>query len=137
MTTSTEYLWFNTKKRQEFIRITDEVAAAVKKSGVKEGMVLVSAMHITAAVYVNDWESGLIDDFQVWLEKLAPSGLDYRHHQTGEDNADAHLKRTLMGHQVILPITAGKLDLGPWEQVFYAEFDGQRKKRVVIKVMGE
>ena len=137
MTTATEYLWFNTKKRQEFIRITDEVASVVKKSGVKEGMVLVSAMHITAAVYVNDWESGLIEDFQVWLEKLAPSGLDYQHHQTGEDNADAHLKRTLMGHQVILPITAGKLDLGPWEQVFYAEFDGQRKKRVVIKVMGE
>jgi secondary thiamine-phosphate synthase enzyme len=137
MTTATEYLWFNTKKRQEFIRITDEVASVVKKSGVKEGMVLVSAMHITAAVYVNDWESGLIEDFQVWLEKLAPSGLDYHHHQTGEDNADAHLKRTLMGHQVILPITAGKLDLGPWEQVFYAEFDGQRKKRVVIKVMGE
>jgi secondary thiamine-phosphate synthase enzyme len=137
MTTTTDYLWFNTKKRQEFVRITDEVAAAVKKSGVKEGMVLVSAMHITAAVYVNDWENGLIDDFQTWLEKLAPSGLDYRHHHTGEDNADAHLKRTLMGHQVILPITAGKLDLGPWEQVFYAEFDGQRKKRVVIKVMGE
>ena len=137
MTTATEYLWFNTKKRQEFVRITDEVASVVKKSGVKEGMVLVSAMHITAAVYVNDWESGLIEDFQVWLERLAPSGLDYRHHQTGEDNADAHLKRTLMGHQVILPITAGKLDLGPWEQVFYAEFDGQRKKRVVVKVMGE
>jgi len=137
MTTATEYLWFNTKKRQEFIRITDEVASVVKKSGVKEGMVLVSAMHITAAVYVNDWESGLIDDFQVWLEKLAPAGLDYKHHQTGEDNADAHLKRTIMGHQVTLPITAGKLDLGPWEQVFYAEFDGQRKKRVVIKVMGE
>ena len=137
MKTSTDYLWFNTKKRQEFIRITDEVASVVKKSGVKEGMVLVSAMHITAAVYVNDWESGLIDDFQVWLEKLAPAGLDYRHHQTGEDNADAHLKRTLMGHQVILPITSGKLDLGPCEQVFYAEFDGQRKKRVVVKVMGE
>jgi len=137
MTTATEYLWFNTKKRQEFVRITDEVAAVVKKSGVKEGMVLVSAMHITAAVYVNDWESGLIEDFQVWLEKLAPLGLDYRHHQTGEDNADAHLKRTLMGHQVILPITGGKLDLGPWEQVFYAEFDGQRRKRVVVKVMGE
>ena len=137
MKISTEYLWFNTKKRQEFIRITDEVAAAVKKSGVQEGMVLVSAMHITAAVYVNDWESGLIEDFQVWLEKLAPAGLDYRHHQTGEDNADAHLKRTLMGHQVIVPITGGKLDLGPWEQVFYAEFDGQRKKRVVLKVMGE
>ena len=133
----TDYLWFNTKKRQEFVRITDEVAKIVEKSKVKEGMVLVSAMHITAGVYVNDWESGLIDDFQVWLEKLAPSGLDYRHHQTGEDNADAHLKRTIMGHQVMLPITAGKLDLGPWEQVFYAEFDGQRRKRVVVKVMGE
>ena len=100
-------------------------------------MVLVSAMHITAAVYVNDWEDGLIHDFQVWLEQLAPSGLDYRHHRTGEDNADAHLKRTLMGHQVILPITADKLDLGPWEQVFYAECDGQRRKRVVVKVMAE
>jgi secondary thiamine-phosphate synthase enzyme len=133
----TDYLWFNTKKRQEFVRITDDVAAIVKKSGVVEGMVLVSAMHITAAVYVNDWEDGLINDFQEWLEKLAPAGLDYQHHQTGEDNADAHLKRTLMGHQIILPITAGKLDLGPWEQVFYAEFDGQRKKRVVVKVMGE
>jgi secondary thiamine-phosphate synthase enzyme len=137
MTTVTDYLWFNTKKRQEFVRITDEVASVVKKSGVKEGIVLVSAMHITASVYVNDWEGGLIEDFQIWLEKLAPSGLDYRHHQTGEDNADAHLKRTLMGHQVLLPITAGKLDLGPWEQVFYAEFDGQRRKRVVVKVIGE
>jgi secondary thiamine-phosphate synthase enzyme len=137
MKVHTDYLWFNTKQRQEFIRITDEVGAAVTKSGVREGMVLVSAMHITAAVYVNDWEDGLIQDFQTWLERLAPSGLDYRHHQTGEDNADAHLKRTLMGHQVLLPITDGKLDLGPWEQVFYAEFDGQRKKRVVVKVMGE
>ena len=136
MPVTTDYLFFNTATRQEFIRITDEVAAIVKKSGVKEGMVLVSAMHITAGVYVNDWENGLIQDFQVWLEKLAPSGLAYKHHQTGEDNADAHLKRTLMGHQVMLPITAGKLDLGPWEQVFYAEFDGQRKKRVVVKVMG-
>jgi secondary thiamine-phosphate synthase enzyme len=133
----TDYLWFNTKQRQEFIRITDDVARIVDASGVKEGMVLVSAMHITAAVYVNDWEDGLIQDFQVWLEKLAPAGLPYRHHQTVEDNADAHLKRTLMGHQVIVPITRGKLDLGPWEQVFYAEFDGQRKKRVVVKVMGE
>jgi thiamine phosphate synthase YjbQ (UPF0047 family) len=114
MNVFTDYLRFNTKKRQEFVRITDKIAAIVKKSGVKEGTVLVSAMH----------------------EKLAPAGLDYRHHQTGEDNADAHLKRTIMGHQVVLPITAGKLDLGPWEQVFYAEFDGQRKKRVVIKVMG-
>lgn len=132
----TDYLFFNTKKHQEFIRITDEIAAIVKKSGVKEGTVLVSAMHITAGVYVNDNESGLIHDFGVWLEKLAPAGLDYRHHQTGEDNADAHLKRTIMGHQVTLPITDGKLDLGPWEQVFYAEFDGQRRKRVVVKVMG-
>ncbi len=136
MKTFTDYLWFNTEKRQQFIRITDEVAAAVKTSGVQDGLVLVSAMHITSGVYVNDWEDGLIEDFQVWLEKLAPAGLNYRHHQTGEDNADAHLKRTIMGHQVVLPITGGKLDLGPWEQVFYAEFDGMRKKRVVVKVMG-
>jgi secondary thiamine-phosphate synthase enzyme len=132
----TEYLFFNTKRRQEFVRITDEIAAIVQKSGVTEGTVLVSAMHITAGVFVNDWEDGLIHDFQAWLEKLAPAGLDYRHHQTGEGNADAHLKRTIMGHQVILPITKGALDLGPWEQAFYAEFDGQRKKRVVVKVMG-
>ena len=136
MLVHTDYLWFTTKKRQEFIRITDEVAAIVRTSGVKDGTVLVSAMHITAGVYVNDWENGLIHDFQVWLEQLAPAGLDYRHHQTGEDNADAHLKRTIIGHQVVLPITGSKLDLGPWEQVFYAEFDGQRKKRVVVKVMG-
>ena len=136
MLVHTDYLWFNTKTRQEFIRITDEIAAIVRKSGVKDGTVLVSAMHITAGVYVNDWENGLIHDFQEWLEKFAPAGLDYRHHQTGEDNADAHLKRTLMGHQVVLPITGSQLDLGPWEQVFYAEFDGQRKKRVVVKVMG-
>jgi secondary thiamine-phosphate synthase enzyme len=133
----TDYLWFNTKKRQEFVRITDQISDVVTRSGIQEGMVLVSAMHITAGVYVNDWESGLIEDFQVWLEKLAPSGLNYRHHQTGEDNADAHLKRTIMGHQVMVPITKGSLDLGPWEQVFYAEFDGQRKKRVIVKVMGE
>jgi secondary thiamine-phosphate synthase enzyme len=132
----TDYLVFNTKKRQEFVRITDEIAAIVKTSTVKDGTVLVSAMHITSGVFVNDWEDGLIHDFQAWLEKLAPAGLDYRHHQTGEDNADAHLKRTIMGHQVVLPITDGALDLGPWEQVFYAEFDGQRKKRVVVKVMG-
>ena len=136
MKTFTDYLWFNTKARQEFVRITDQVAAVVAKSGVVDGTVLVSAMHITSGVYVNDWEDGLIADFQEWLEKLAPAGLDYRHHRTGEDNADAHLKRTIMGHQVVLPITAGKLDLGPWEQVFYAEFDGRRRKRVVIKVMG-
>ena len=137
MATRTEYLWFETKKRQEFIRITDEVADIVCRSGITEGMVLVSAMHITAGVYVNDWENGLIHDFQVWLDKLAPSELEYRHHQTGEDNADAHLKRTIMGHQVVVPITAGTPDHGPWEQVFYAEFDGQRRKRVVVKVMGE
>jgi secondary thiamine-phosphate synthase enzyme len=137
MKTRTEYLWFETKKRREFIRITDQVSEIVRKSEVNEGFVLVSAMHITAAVYVNDWEDGLIHDFQVWLEKLAPAGLAYQHHRTGEDNADAHLKRTIMGHQVIVPITGGKLDLGPWEQIFYAEFDGQRKKRVVLKVMGE
>ena len=137
MPVHTDYLWFNTSKRQEIVRITDEVSGIVKSSGVMEGLVLVSAMHITAGVYVNDWESGLISDIQVWLEKLAPAGLPYRHHQTGEDNADAHLKRTVMGHQVLLPITGGALDLGPWEQVFYAEFDGQRRKRVVVKVMGE
>ena len=132
----TDYLWFNTRQRREMVRITDQVAEIVKRSGVREGIVLVSAMHITAGVYVNDWEDGLIHDFEAWLEKLAPSGLDYRHHQTGEDNADAHLKRTIMGHQVMLPITAGRLDLGPWEQVFYAEFDGQRRKRVIVKVIG-
>jgi secondary thiamine-phosphate synthase enzyme len=137
MRTHTDYLWFNTKQRREFVRITDEVARIVQASGVKEGMVLVSAMHITASVFVNDWEDGLLHDFDVWLEKLAPSGQPYRHHQTGEDNADAHLKRMLMGHQVLLPITKGALDLGPWEQVFYGEFDGRRKKRVVVKVMGE
>jgi secondary thiamine-phosphate synthase enzyme len=137
MTVHTDYLWFNTKTRQEFIRITDEVAAVVAKSHVTEGIALVSAMHITSGVYVNDWEDGLIHDFQEWLEKLAPRGRPYQHHQTGEDNADAHLKRTIMGHQVIVPITGGRLDLGPWEQIFYAEFDGQRRKRVIVKVMGE
>ena len=136
MLVHTDYLSFKTQKRQEFVRITDEIAEVVNKSGVKEGTVLVSAMHITSGVFVNDWEDGLIHDFQTWLEKLAPAGRDYRHHQTGEDNADAHLKRTIMGHQVVLPITNGTLDLGPWEQVFYAEFDGRRKKRVIVKVMG-
>ena len=136
MRVHTDYLWFNTKKRQEFVRITDEIARIVTASGVKDGTALVSAMHITAGVFVNDWEDGLIHDFQEWVEKLAPAGLNYRHHLTGEDNADAHLKRTIMGHQVVLPITGGQLDLGPWEQVFYAEFDGQRRKRVIVKVMG-
>ena len=133
----TDYLWFNTQQRREFVRITDDVSRIVKDSGVKEGMALVSAMHITASVFVNDWEDGLLHDFDVWLEKLAPAGLPYRHHQTGEDNADAHLKRTIMGHQVLVPITKGALDLGPWEQIFYGEFDGRRRKRVVVKVMGE
>ncbi len=132
----TEYLWFTTTERQQFVRITDQVRAIVGRSGIGDGMALVSAMHITSGVYVNDWEDGLIEDFQLWLEKLAPAGLPYRHHQTGEDNADAHLKRTVIGHQVLVPITDGTLDLGPWEQIFYAEFDGQRRKRVIVKVMG-
>ncbi|MBX9689980.1 MAG: secondary thiamine-phosphate synthase enzyme YjbQ [Candidatus Obscuribacterales bacterium] len=134
--TYTKYLWFNTKKAKEYIRITDEVAAMVQESGIQEGFVLVSAMHITAGVYINDWESGLIEDIDRWLEKLAPADPSYKHHQTGETNGDAHLKRILINHQVTVPITEGKLDLGPWEQIFYAEFDGQRKKRLVLKAMG-
>jgi secondary thiamine-phosphate synthase enzyme len=133
----TERLTFNTKKHREYIHITPQVEAAVKKSGVQEGMVLVSAMHITAGVYVNDNESGLIEDIDKWLEELAPFREDYHHHDTGETNGDSHLKALLVHHQVILPITDGKLDLGPWQRVFYAEFDGQRPKRLVIKVMGE
>lgn len=133
----TEYLWFNTKKRREYINITREVENAVMKSGVKEGMVLVSAMHITAGVYVNDAESGLIQDIDEWLEKLAPYNPNYKHHRTGEDNGDAHLKSLLIHHEVIVPITDGHLDLGPWQQIYYAEFDGQRRKRVIIKVIGE
>jgi secondary thiamine-phosphate synthase enzyme len=132
----TEYLYFETKKRKELVNITDELARIVHRSGIADGMCLVSAMHITAAIWVNDEESGLKVDLMEWLENLAPEKPGYRHHQTGEDNADAHLKRTLLHHQAILPVTAGKLDLGPWEQVFYAEFDGQRKKRVVVKVLG-
>jgi secondary thiamine-phosphate synthase enzyme len=134
---ATEYLTFETPNRRDYLNITDRVETFVRESGIQHGLCLVNPMHITAAVYVNDWEKGLIADIQDWLEELAPERPDYRHHQTGEDNADAHLKRTVLGHQVILPITAGSLDLGPWEQVFYAEFDGQRKKRVVVKVMGE
>lgn len=134
--TYTTYLWFNTKKTREYIRITDEVAECIKESGIKEGFVLVSAMHITAGVYINDWEDGLIQDIDTWLEKLAPEDPSYKHHRTGETNGDAHLKRILINHQVTVPITEGKLDLGPWEQIFYAEFDGQRKKRVVLKAMG-
>ncbi len=134
---STEYLWFNTEHKRDYINITTEVADAVAKSGVEEGMVLVSAMHITAGVYVNDAESGLIQDIDDWLEELAPFDPDYRHHRTGETNGDAHLKSLLVHHEVIVPITEGQLDLGPWQQIYYAEFDGQRRKRVIIKVLGE
>lgn len=137
MTTHTEYLIFKTEKRTDFINITRKVEEAVRKSGVKDGLALINPMHITAAVYVNDAESGLIEDFKEWLEELAPAKQDYKHHMTGEDNADAHLKRTLMGHQVTMAITHGKLDLGPWEQIYYAEFDGQRQKRVLVKIVGE
>ena len=133
----TDYLWFNTSKHREFINISSDVEAAVQKSGVQEGMVLVSAMHITAAVYVNDADWGLLEDIEEWLQHLAPEAPDYRHHRTGEVNGDAHLKSLLMHHQVILPITNGQLDLGPWQAVYYAEFDGRRRKRVIIKVMGE
>jgi secondary thiamine-phosphate synthase enzyme len=136
MKTLTEYLWFETQKQRELVRVTDTVAQLVKKSGVKEGMVLVSAMHITAGVFVNDNEEGLFEDIWKWLEHLAPEA-DYQHHRTGETNGDAHLKSLLVHHQVIVPITKGLLDLGPWQQIFYAEFDGQRRKRVVVKVMGE
>jgi secondary thiamine-phosphate synthase enzyme len=137
MKSYTEYLWFNTKKQREFINITDEVEKALEKSQIKEGLILVSAMHITAGVYVNDAESGLIADIEEWLEKLAPFRRDYRHHRTGESNGDAHLKNLLIGHEVVVPVTNGKLDFGPWQQVYYAEFDGQRRKRVLIKVIGE
>ena len=137
MKSHTEYLTFHTKKHREYVHITPQVEVAVTKSGVREGMALVSAMHITAGVYVNDNESGLIADIDQWLESLAPFRENYRHHQTGEDNGDSHLKAILVHHQVILPITAGKLDLGTWQRVFYAEFDGQRSKRVIIKVIGE
>lgn len=137
MKAHTEYITFNTRRQREYINITDRVAAEVAKSGVREGMVLVSAMHITAGVWVNDAEDGLIADIDEWLEQLAPFREDYRHHHTGESNGDAHLKSLLVHHQVILPITAGSLDLGPWQQVYYAEFDGRRPKRLIIKVMGE
>lgn len=137
MKSYTEYLWFNTRRKREYINITDRTEEAVKKSGVKEGLVLVSAMHITAGVYVNDDEEGIIQDMDEMLERLAPYRDDYRHHLTGETNADAHLKSLLIHHEVILPITKGGLDLGPWQQVYYAEFDGQRRKRMVIKVIGE
>ena len=137
MATHTEYLKFNTTQKMQFINITTDVEEIVEKSGIQEGLVLVNPMHITSAVYVNDAESGLIQDFKEWLEKLAPVNPNYHHHQTGEDNGDAHIKRQLMGHQVTMAITKGMLDLGPWEQIYYAEFDGQRTKRVLIKIVGD
>lgn len=137
MKVRTEYLTFHTRTHRAYVHITPQVEQIVRNSGVREGMVLVSAMHITAGVYVNDNEAGLIEDIDGWLESLAPFRQDYRHHQTGEDNGDSHLKALLIHHEVIVPITAGKLDFGPWQRIFYAEFDGQRDKRVIVKVMGE
>ena len=135
----TEHLAFSTDRRREFINITPTVEALVEKSGVKEGLCLVNTMHITASVFINDNESGLHADFEEWLEKFAPHEpvSKYRHNLTGEDNADAHLKRTIMGREVVVAITGGRLDFGPWEQIFYGEFDGRRKKRVLVKIIGE
>ncbi len=138
MISVTEHLWFETKKRREYLNITPQVEALVRQSGIREGLCLVNAMHITASVYINDNESGLIEDFDEFLEKIAPYGVErYRHNQTGEDNGDAHLKRQLFGREVVVAVTKGKLDFGPWEQIFYAEFDGKRRKRVLVKVIGE
>ena len=139
MKCKTHYLVFNTKKRVEFINITPQVRSIIKESQVKEGLCLVNAMHISASVFINDNETGLHNDFQKWLEKLAPHDPieQYRHNDTGEDNADAHLKRQVMGREVVVAITNGTLDFGPWEQIFYGEFDGQRSKRVLIKVLGD
>lgn len=136
MKVHTEYLHFQTKQRREMVHITPQIEDIVQRSGIQDGFCLVSAMHITAAIYVNDFEDGLIEDIGEWLEKLAPAGRDYKHHRTGEDNGDAHLKSLLLHQEVTLPITKGKLDLGTWQRVFYAEFDGQRKKRVIVKLMG-
>ena len=133
----TEYLTFHTKNHREYINITQQVETALRKSSIKDGMILVSAMHITAGVYVNDAEDGLIQDIDAWLEGLAPFREDYKHHRTGEDNGDSHLKSLIIHHEVIVPVTSGKLDFGPWQQIYYAEFDGQRSKRVIVKVMGE
>ncbi len=133
----TKYLWFNTKKHREYINITNDVEEALIESKIKEGMILVSAMHITAGVYVNDAENGLISDIDKWLEEIAPFNQNYNHHRTGETNGDSHLKSLLIGHEVIIPVTKGQLDLGTWQQIYYAEFDGQRNKRLLIKVMGE
>jgi len=137
MKAHTKYLWFNTKKHREYINITSEVERALKESKIKEGFILVSVMHITAGVYVNDAEPGIIQDIDEMLERLAPYRPDYHHHHgTGSGNGDAHLKNILTHHQVIVPVTDGGLDLGPWQQIYYAEFDGQRKKRAIIKVVG-
>jgi secondary thiamine-phosphate synthase enzyme len=133
----TEYLTFKTAKKREYVNVTSQVETALRKSGIQEGMILVSAMHITAGVWVNDAEDGLIADIDEWLEGLAPFRQEYRHHRTGETNGDAHLKSLLVHHQVIVPVTGGRLDLGPWQQVYYAEFDGRRSKRMILKVMGE
>ncbi|BFU96323.1 MAG: conserved protein of unknown function [Nitrospira sp.] len=132
-----EEIWFETKARREYINITRQVEAVVRKSGVTEGLVLVNAMHITASVYINDDEAGLLQDYDRFLEDLAPHGASYRHNETGEDNADAHIKRQVMGREVVVAITGGRLDFGPWEQIFYGEFDGRRRKRVLVKVIGE
>ena len=138
MKSYTEYLRFNTKDRREMVNISSRVGDAVKKSGVKEGLCLVNSMHITSSVFINDNEPGLAKDFLSWLEKLAPYGKDkYSHNLTGEDNGDAHLKRTIMGREVVVAITGGALDFGPWEEIFYGEFDGQRPKRVLVKIIGE
>lgn len=137
MKSATEYLWFETEKKRELVHITETVRNIVKESKVDEGFVLVSAMHITASVFVNDLEEGLFQDIWEWLEGIAPFREDYKHHRTGEDNGDAHLKNLIMHHQVIVPITKGELDLGPWQRVFYGEFDGKRRKRVVVKVIGD
>jgi len=135
----TEHLWFETPHRRDYLNITGTVEQLVRKSGVQEGLCLVNAMHITASVYINDAEDGLLHDYDVWLEKLAPHEptSQYQHNRTGEDNADAHLKRQVMGREVVVAITKGKLDLGPWEQIFYGEFDGRRRKRVLVKIIGE
>ncbi|HNW28346.1 MAG TPA: secondary thiamine-phosphate synthase enzyme YjbQ [Spirochaetota bacterium] len=139
MKSLTEHLTFNTKKRREYINITDTVEQLVKKSGIREGLCLVNAMHITASVYINDAESGLIQDFDDFLEGLAPHEpiSRYRHNRTGEDNGDAHIKRTVMGREVVVAVTGGKLDFGPWEQIYYAEFDGMRPKKVMVKIIGD
>ncbi|MGH7167391.1 MAG: secondary thiamine-phosphate synthase enzyme YjbQ [Nitrospiraceae bacterium] len=132
-----EELWFETKTRRAYLNITPQVQAAVQKSGVREGLVLVNAMHITASVYINDDEQGLLKDYEAFLERLAPQSGAYKHNETGEDNADAHIKRQVMGREVVVAITGGRLDFGPWEQIFYGEFDGRRRKRVLVKVIGD